>query len=329
MLVTLLSVGAATSAGAAGGDVFDRGKRWCATTHPNHGTLEGFGPALDLGSPTDFRWPVYAPGAGRVRIHSTGWGGGWGRSIIWISANGRERIHFAHLDSFGATGGVRAGRLIGKVGMTGEATSPHLHASARRDGKPARLILGGRRLEAGGCYTSRGPIPPKCLGREATLVGTNGNDVLLGTAGDDVIVGRGGADRIEGRGGRDLLCGGRGADRVLGGRGEDGLAGGRADDHLEGGEGSDRASYAGASAGVSVDLGLGTATGHGTDSLAGIEDVEGSSFGDVLTGDGGPNRLLGLPGDDTLDGGEGEDVADGGEGTDACGAETALNCEDV
>jgi hypothetical protein len=42
---------------------------------------------------------------------------------------------------------------------------------------------------------------PKCFGRTATIVGTNGDDVLKGTAGADVIVGRGGQDTILARGG--------------------------------------------------------------------------------------------------------------------------------
>ena len=58
--------------------------------------------------------------------------------------------------------------------------------------------------------------PPKCLGKPATIVGTNGNDTLNGTAGPDVIVGRAGNDTIRGRGRNDLICGNKGADRVQG-----------------------------------------------------------------------------------------------------------------
>ena len=87
---------------------------------------------------------------------------------------------------------------------------------------------------------------------------------------------------------------------------------------------------------MTVDLGRRTATGWGTDRLQGIESVLGSRFGDVLTGDGGRNRLSGQAGNDRLngsgggdlvDGGPGTDVADGGAGKDFCvAAERKVRC---
>ena len=59
-------------------------------------------------------------------------------------------------------------------------------------------------------------------------------------------------------------------------------------------------------AGVSVNLGAGTATGF--TSIASIENVIGGSGGDTLTGNAGNNRLDGFSGDDTLDGGLGADT---------------------
>jgi hypothetical protein len=58
-----------------------------------------------------------------------------------------------------------------------------------------------------------------CFGREATEVGSDGNDELEGTSGDDVIVGLGGDDSISGGDGRDLICGGAGKDFLYGGGG--------------------------------------------------------------------------------------------------------------
>ena len=46
-----------------------------------------------------------------------------------------------------------------------------------------------------------------CEGAEATIVGTEENDVLVGTMDVDVIVGLGGEDEISGKGGDDLICG--------------------------------------------------------------------------------------------------------------------------
>ncbi|MGH2682929.1 MAG: M23 family metallopeptidase [Actinomycetota bacterium] len=167
VLVGLSPVFASLPASGAEGDVFPRGRHWCASTHPNHGTPQGFGPALDMGSPTDYRWAILAPGDGRVRVFSRVGEDGWGNSVVWISRDGKERIHMAHLDTIEATGPVRAGGMIGRVGDTGSSTSPHLHASRRFRGAPALMVLGGRLLRAGDCRVSRGPaesaLPPPDL----------------------------------------------------------------------------------------------------------------------------------------------------------------------
>lgn len=55
-----------------------------------------------------------------------------------------------------------------------------------------------------------------CDGQTATIVGTNGDDVLFGTDGDDVIAGLGGNDTISGLGGDDRICGGLGEDTLYG-----------------------------------------------------------------------------------------------------------------
>ncbi|WP_089718741.1 putative Ig domain-containing protein, partial [Candidatus Entotheonella palauensis] len=80
---------------------------------------------------------------------------------------------------------------------------------------------------------------PTCFGQPATLVGTEGDDILVGTAGVDVIVGLGGNDFIKGRGSNDLLCGGAGNDELLGDSGDDTLNGGSGDDLLRGGNNDD------------------------------------------------------------------------------------------
>jgi murein DD-endopeptidase MepM/ murein hydrolase activator NlpD len=157
-------------ASATVGDVFPKGKEWCATTHPNHGTPEGFGPALDMGSPTDYRWPILAPEDGRVRVFSRVGEDGWGNSVLWISEDGRERIHMAHLDTIEDTGPVEAGDMIGRVGDTGQSTTPHLHASRRFAGRPAPLVLGGRLLRVGDCRVSRGSAEPEPDERRGLLV---------------------------------------------------------------------------------------------------------------------------------------------------------------
>ena len=82
---------------------------------------------------------------------------------------------------------------------------------------------------------SVGAAVPKCDGRPATIVGTNGNDTIKGTPGADVIVAKGGKDKVDGRGGADRICGGGGNDIIKGSRGNDRLFGdGGTDDCRQG-----------------------------------------------------------------------------------------------
>lgn len=82
-------------------------------------------------------------------------------------------------------------------------------------------------------------LGPKCFGTEATIVGTEGDDVITGTPDRDVIAGLEGNDAIHGLGGGDALCGGNGDDVIVGGPGHDGIAVGRGADEGYGGPGID------------------------------------------------------------------------------------------
>jgi uncharacterized delta-60 repeat protein len=79
----------------------------------------------------------------------------------------------------------------------------------------------------------------ECNGKNATIVGTDGPDVINGTTGDDVILGLGGDDTIHGGGGNDTICGGDGNDSLFGDEGNDTLIGGAGSDTLDGGIGTD------------------------------------------------------------------------------------------
>jgi RTX calcium-binding nonapeptide repeat (4 copies) len=165
---------------------------------------------------------------------------------------------------------------------------------------------------------------PRCFGKKATIVGTTRADQIKGTARADVIVGLGGSDVIKGLGGGDRICGGNGSDTMIGGdRGDalvgeagndtlsggggyDGLFGGAGNDTFNGGTSFDLASYFFAPSAVQADLTAGTATGgEGTDTLTGIEDLEGSRFDDTLTGNSGENFFFPGEGNDTVNGGGG------------------------
>lgn len=81
------------------------------------------------------------------------------------------------------------------------------------------------------------PFPPRCGGKQATILGTEGSDTIRGTWARDVILGGGGNDTIRGLAGNDIICGGRGNDTLLGGRGGDRLLGESGGDRLFGDEG--------------------------------------------------------------------------------------------
>ena len=112
----------------------------------------------------------------------------------------------------------------------------------------------------------------------------------------------------------NTLVGGLGNDTLRGHGGNDTLIGNGGDDYLDGGAGLDTAVYSGSANGVVVDLGAGTAqdqgvgTSSGTDILVSIENVIGSDYTDVITGDAGDNILTGGAGDDTLSGLGGDDT---------------------
>ena len=201
------------------------------------------------------------------------------------------------------------------------------------------------------------------------LFGEAGNDTLSGgDGGDDGLWGLEGDDTLDGGTGEDfasfffssagvtvnLTTGtvtGEGTDTlanvedVEGSRHDDSLTGDAGanvfwahlgNDTIDGSTGTDTVSYEFSQSAVTANLTTGTATGEGTDTLTGIEDLNGSRQNDTLTGDAGPNVLHGLAGDDTLSGSDGDDTLigdegadtlDGGNGTDTCDGESEVNCQ--
>jgi murein DD-endopeptidase MepM/ murein hydrolase activator NlpD len=83
---------------------------------------------LDIGADTGA--PIVAARAGRVVFN--GWKGGYGYTID-IDHGGGVVTRYAHQSATHASRGqtVREGTLIGRVGMTGSATGPHLHFEVR------------------------------------------------------------------------------------------------------------------------------------------------------------------------------------------------------
>ncbi|MEA3016748.1 MAG: hypothetical protein QOI38_1470, partial [Sphingomonadales bacterium] len=160
---------------------------------------------------------------------------------------------------------------------------------------------------------------------------------VTGSGFNDIIRGNAGANILNGKDGHDFMRGHDGNDTMIGGDGDDYLDGGLGDDIFNGGNGRDRVSYAvGAASGVTVSLAVAgpQVTGHGTDTLNGIEHLSGTKFNDTLTGDNGDNWLWGgsdssgVTGNDTISAAGGNDLVtvgagnhllSGGSGTDTLG----------
>jgi Ca2+-binding RTX toxin-like protein len=152
---------------------------------------------------------------------------------------------------------------------------------------------------------------------------------LTGTAGDDVLVAGTGNNVLNAGDGNDVLTAGNGNNELHGGAGNDLLFSGVGNDLLDGGDGIDTVSYAHATSGVTVDLGLLTpqnTAGAGMDTLTGLENLTGSNFNDSLMGNNNSNIITGGLGNDVLNGGGGDDFLIGGLGdntlTGGAGADT-------
>jgi Ca2+-binding RTX toxin-like protein len=147
----------------------------------------------------------------------------------------------------------------------------------------------GIALVVAGSLLALGAAPeeddPRCHGRQAKIVGTDGDDKLRGTPQRDVIWGGLGDDEIVASLGNDLVCGGPGADLLHGGRGNDRVDGGAGDADIVVGDLGDDELFGG--------------PGNG-------DEVAGSLGIDIINGGPGSNDLVhGDYGYDRIDGGAG------------------------
>lgn len=106
--------------------------------HPIHRVYRQHA-GVDYGAPSGTPVSCIADGS----IEFAGWRGGYGRLVI-VQHKGGLSSRYGHLSGFGPgvrTGRrVRQGQTIGYVGMTGDATGPHLHFETRQNGKPVNPL---------------------------------------------------------------------------------------------------------------------------------------------------------------------------------------------
>ena len=146
----------------------------------------------------------------------------------------------------------------------------------------------------------------------------SGKDSLIGSSFDDVFNGGSGNDALIGNRGADRLFGDDGKDYIDGGIGDDTLGGGAGADTLIGGKGFDLVTYITSSQPVSVSLlfpflNKGDAKG---DKLVDVEEIGGTIYDDILSGNSSSNYFKGYEGNDQLFGGGGADSLEGGSGAD-------------
>lgn len=156
-------------------------------------------------------------------------------------------------------------------------------------------------------------------GGGAGTVASNGDtdtlttiEEVIGSDFNDSFTGSADADRFRGEDGNDTLLGNGGDDTLLGGLGSD---------ILNGGTGYDVVYNFDAASALTVTMtGTGSGTiieGSDTNTLIGIEQVDGSAFDDIFTGDTDANVFYGFDGNDTLIGNDGDDFLQGGGGDDS------------
>ena len=181
-----------------------------------------------------------------------------------------------------------------------------------------------------------------------SLDGGAGNDRLYGGAGNDVLRDGAGNDYLDGGDGKDVIDGGAGNDLIYGRDGDDQLAAGSGTNVLEGGDGNDifvpdtflstdiiaggagfdtltytvARTATGTSGGINANLATGKVLKYqdgyllATDTLSGIEVLNGSIYNDTLTGSDDADFICASAGNDTINGGAGKDLLLGNDGDD-------------
>jgi Ca2+-binding RTX toxin-like protein len=257
--------------------------------------------------------------------------GGLGNDTLDGGTNGAggDTVSYAHakaavtvnLAAGTATGGGGSDTLSGIEGALGSNFNDTLIAAAtgsKLDGGAGNdIVVGGAGADTldGGAGINTLSYANDTAGVHVNFFGGNnfGGDAtgdsivfgsflnLLGGTGDDHLVGNGFNNRIDGGDGDDTVSGHLGNDTLIGG------ANGAFGDTLDFGINA-------LTSGVTVNLSITTAqdTGAGIKTISGFENIAGSDFDDLLTGDAGVNSIGGGAGDDIIKGGAGADVLDGG-----------------
>jgi len=172
------------------------------------------------------------------------------------------------------------------------------------------------------------------------LLGNGGNDELSSGSTEDALVDGAGEDTADAGGRDDAVPNNGGGDQLRAGAGEDLFVSNAVcdGDRLDGGPDRDNANWANFSAAVAIEMAAQRAGLVGPDGqpqcasgplltvLEAVEDTEGTSFGDVMIGDAGPNQLLGRPGPDAYFAAAGNDSILANSGTPGVDPDPTIDC---
>ena len=163
-----------------------------------------------------------------------------------------------------------------------------------------------------------------------TIAGGAGTDTIYGEYGNDIISGDTGNDYLSGGYGNDIITGGDGADIIYGNQGDDTIDGGDANDNIHGNDGADILVGGLLNDTIWGDTGNDTITGDTGDDVLYGDGGKGSSLNgdDVITGGDGNDTIQGNNGNDVIDGGTGNDIIYGDAG-DTDGNDTLTGGEGI
>jgi Ca2+-binding RTX toxin-like protein len=235
--------------------------------------------------------------------------GGFGDDLVTGDAG--NDLLWGHQGSDTLIGGLGTDELDGGLGVdTIDGGAGFDFASYANATSGLTLFMGGGTFNSG---EAKGDVHTSIEG-------------LIGSAFDDIIGGLANNNELRGLNGNDFIYGRAGVDTLLGGDGNDVLDGGLDGDVLRGEAGIDVAYYRDATATVTASLLTGGTGGEATgDTYFDIENIWGSRFGDVLTGDNNGGQVYGFEGNDTLSGLGGDDFFYGGEGFDTLTGGTGVD----
>ena len=252
-------------------------------------------------------------------------GGAGTDTASYKSATGAVTVNLGIMMAQAVGGGMGSDTLISIENLTGSTFNDTLAGNSGNN-----VINGGAGTDTATYQDASSGVTVNLSVTAAQAVGGGmGSDTLVSI---ENLIGSAFNDTLTGGSGSNVFDGGAGDDTLNGGSGNDILDGGAGNDTLTGGTGSDTATYQDATSGVTVNLSITTAQavggGMGSDILASIENLTGSTFDDTLTGSSGNNVLDGGAGDDALSGDVGNDTLIGGAGGDTLNGGSGNNVLD-